>query len=339
MFVSDTHLPQLLPAAAYRDESFFRREMDRLFLHGWHAVAVRSDLRPDSPRRVVRIGDIAVELAVAGTTPVARRLTDAAGRTGWPVRMACRGQLVFVSLAADGPSLGEFLGELGGVIDACFGDDVEQVFGHDMPCACNWKVAVENGLESYHVESVHRGTFMVMPPAEVCRHEVHPDHTVFRVPSSAPGSLYHRIETWVASATGRSATHEYVHWKGYPSLAFSRTDLVTILHSALPVSPTSCVYHFRLFMPRSGRCWWARPLLAWLRPRQAAFWGLVLEEDGQIFPRIQAGLNAPVAPRGGVVSAREERIFHFQRTVAARCGIDAGDPAPAHQQRSAPGCA
>lgn len=324
MFVTETHLPQLLPAAAYRDETFFRREMECLFLRGWHAVATRADLRTGNAMRCVRIGDVPIALAVHDGEIVAWRLTDAAGCTGWPVRVACRGEVVFVSLADEGPPLADFLGSLRAVVDSCFADDMEQAFAHDLPCGCNWKVAIENGLESYHVECVHPGTFAVIPAAASCHHEIHGDHTIFRGPSSPPGSLWHRIEEWVAAATGRPVTHEYVHWKGYPSLAVSRTDLVTMLHSVLPVTATSCVYQFRVFLPRAGRRWWARPLLAWLRPRQAGFWRLVLEEDGRIFPRIQAGLDSPVLPRGGLISAREERIFHFQRAVAAACGI--GDP-------------
>jgi len=37
-------------------------------------------------------------------------------------------------------------------------------------------------------------------------------------------------------------------------------------------------------------------------------------------PGVQAGMAAPAQPSGGLISAREERIFHFQRHVLERTG-------------------
>ena len=53
----------------------------------------------------------------------------------------------------------------------------------------------------------------------------------------------------------------------------------------------------------------------------AAYWRAVFAEDHVILPRIQRGCNAGAHPGCGVVSAREERIFHFQRHVLDRCGL------------------
>ncbi|MFM7033884.1 MAG: RHO alpha subunit C-terminal catalytic domain-containing protein [Planctomycetia bacterium] len=39
MFVSDTHLPQLLPPAAYYDHTWHARELDRVLRPAWWAVA------------------------------------------------------------------------------------------------------------------------------------------------------------------------------------------------------------------------------------------------------------------------------------------------------------
>lgn len=318
MFVSDTHLPQILPPEAYHDAGFYGREMERLFRKGWHAVGVVTDVaRGAEP--TVHVGDVPVQLTGGDAGVSAWRLVAHGGRRLQTVRTALCGQVIFISLAETGPTLEEFLGDIGPLLATCFGPDREQVLVGDAACDCNWKVAVENGLESYHVACVHTGTFRVMPTVDACVHELHGDHTLFRTPSSRPGSFDQRLENWMAALAGESATHEYLHAKAYPALAVSRTDTVTILHSILPRSPTTCIYHYRLFMPRPGRHWWCRPLLAWLRPQVCGYWRLVLEEDRRIFPRIQAGLSSAIKPAGGLVSAREERIFHFQRFVAAGC--------------------
>ena len=39
MFLSDTHLPQLLPVEAYCDEKWYAKEVSDVLLPGWHAVA------------------------------------------------------------------------------------------------------------------------------------------------------------------------------------------------------------------------------------------------------------------------------------------------------------
>lgn len=43
MFVSQSHLPQLLAPAHYRDEGVLRREIEHGFLPAWHLVAVRGE--------------------------------------------------------------------------------------------------------------------------------------------------------------------------------------------------------------------------------------------------------------------------------------------------------
>jgi hypothetical protein len=40
-----------------------------------------------------------------------------------------------------------------------------------------------------------------------------------------------------------------------------------------------------------------------------------MREDGVVMPGVQAGMAAKEQPSGGLISAREERIFHFQQFV------------------------
>jgi hypothetical protein len=127
-------------------------------------------------------------------------------------------------------------------------------------------------------------------------------------------------ERFARSAT-ETPTHDYVNVRTYPSLTYSRTDTVTFVQSILPVGPGRSRHVYRLFMPRPGRNPVDRLLHRWLRPRLAAYWRAVFAEDHVILPRIQRGCNASVHPGTGVVSSREERIFHFQRHVLDRCGL------------------
>ena len=44
MFVSDTHLPQLLPPAAYTDAAWYQRELETVLRPAWWAVALEQEL-------------------------------------------------------------------------------------------------------------------------------------------------------------------------------------------------------------------------------------------------------------------------------------------------------
>lgn len=236
-------------------------------------------------------------------------------------RTALCGQLVFVSLDPHGSDLATFLGPSRAVYERLFSDRYEQVFASDMECEANWKAGVENGLESYHVGCIHGATFGATPDAADCIHELHDDHTVFRTAPARPDKRLAAVEALFAAGIGEAATHDYMNLRTYPSLTCSRTDTVTFVQSILPLAPTRSVHIYRLFIPRPRPgSTWSRLVHWWWRPRLKAFWRAVFAEDHAILPRIQRGLNSPVAPSGGVVSAREERIFHFQRYVIEHCG-------------------
>lgn len=70
------------------------------------------------------------------------------------------GEFVFVCGDADGPSLKSFLGcsatALLESISTSMGDKIDT---NTMSLGCNWKIAVENTLESYHVGFIHPQTF------------------------------------------------------------------------------------------------------------------------------------------------------------------------------------
>jgi phenylpropionate dioxygenase-like ring-hydroxylating dioxygenase large terminal subunit len=367
MFVSDSHLPQLLAPEAYRSVEQHDREFERLFARGWHMVCTTADLPRDGDYVTLRLGSIPLLVRRCGgdvrtflnvcahryceltSSPRGHDPAFACQYHGWEYdesgntrripdapsfkplqkgmlcltsyRTALCGQLVFVSLDPEGPDLAAFLGESHAVYARLFSDRYEQVVAWDRECDANWKVGVENGLESYHVSCVHAGTFGVTPDAADCHHELRDDHTVFRTPASQPGSWLAAAEEAFATGIGDTPTHDYMNLRTYPSLTCSRTDTVTFVQSILPLGPTRSVHIYRLFMPRVGSgSVWNRLTHWWWRPRLAAYWRAVFAEDHVILPRIQNGLNSPMVPRGGVVSAREERIFHFQRYVADHCG-------------------
>lgn len=368
MFVSSTHLPQILPPEAYSSVEQHELEFKQLFQTGWHVVGSTSDIPKAGDYFTLNLGKIPLLVRNFGDdfqtflNVCAHRFCEIASEScghqekfscqyhGWEFdaqgdtkripdapsfkplqkgmlgltryRTALCGQLIFVSLDPNAPDLNAFLGSSFETYQRFFSVPYEQVIAWDVESESNWKLGVENGLESYHVECVHSATFGVMPKANECSHEMSPDSTIFRTAPSPTGTWLAYIEKVFAKGAGQTPTHDYMNLRTYPSLTCSRTDTVTFVQSILPLSPSRSVHRYRLFMPRPSKGdWHSRLFHRWFRPSIIKYWKAVFAEDQVILPRIQKGISAPVIPKGGVISAREERIFHFQQFVAKACGM------------------
>ena len=63
----------------------------------------------------------------------------------------------------------------------------------------------------------------------------------------------------------------------------------------------------------------------------------VQDEDGAVLPSVQRGLASPLQPLGaGLISIREERLFHFQQAILNAVEPDAEAEASADSKTAAP---
>lgn len=234
------------------------------------------------------------------------------------------GRLVFVRLSDEHVSLSEFLGPNHSVIDDWFGDCRRQMTSYDANVSCNWKTYLENGLESYHVDTVHAKTFVHWPDEAHCRHQLEDTWTSFTTEHEDPRRLYRALDTCVRRIL-KVPKEPYVHVHIYPSFTFIRMSVFTYVESVLPVAPGVTRVVTR------GYC--RQPADATAATRTASMligkWGarflkIVQDEDLSILFPCQRGLRSSEHPRGGLVSIREERIHHFQRYVwkATGCASD-----------------
>src|SRR5439155_10176060 len=74
-------------------------------------------------------------------------------------RTATCGGLVFVSLSDDSPPLDEFLGPFHDTCRAWFAPPYGLKWTWQTDYRANWKIPIENSLESYHVPCLHAKTF------------------------------------------------------------------------------------------------------------------------------------------------------------------------------------
>lgn len=233
------------------------------------------------------------------------------------------GQLIFAVWSESGPSLRE---QFADVYDFC-----EQRFGDSRPITlqftrdhqANWKVPVENALESYHVPHIHAATFKDDPGENRSVHRMTAANTEFvtRLPFSAHSKLdawTQRFESWIVRALRRAPTGDYRHLHIFPNLLFSFTDALSLCQTFTPLTPTTCRAVYRQFgLDRRGLAWpqlaaanvWDHAV-AWVSAR-------ISREDQRLYPHVQRGLEASV--HAGTLGRCEERLHAFQHWVQSQC--------------------
>jgi len=366
MFLSDTHLPQLLPPLAYTEQEWFDSEQVRFQLPQWQLATTMAEIprkgdfitcrilghdvivhhTEEGPRAFLNVcphrmalltsrpGGHACQLkcqyhgwefAADGGT---RRIPDAPGFR--PLEKGAFGlkrfdtdtvgQLVFVRIVSGGPDAASMFGPRL--------EDVCQAVARHNPIIvswarevdANWKVILENNLESYHVGEVHRATLGPMPDEKACVHEFSDRHSAFMAPGGVPG-VTGALQRALLRSISRATRGQYTHCLFLPNLTVLWLDDIVAVQTFEPLSPQRTRVTFRGFAVRSSqRAPLRDQLLAWAARRHLLFWGRVWEEDLRLYPDLQAGVMNPQHPGTGLLSRREERIHHFQRWLLDRMG-------------------
>ena len=369
MFISDTHLPQLLPAKAYSDEGWYKLECEKVFHDAWWAVAFSVELQNDGDFLTVELpcgpvvlwqrdGDIRAFLNVCAHR-LSRLTSKAKGccKTlvceyhGWEYSPLGKTQRIpdapsFRPLEKDGLGLRQLCVEVvGGIVFVSQSKDAGSVHAHlgqeetnrlchrdrypgkvihraDLDVPVNWKILVENNLESYHVGFVHRATLGGIPDGNLCTHKIIPNGSMFFGPGA--NDIVSAAGRQIAKKTHGDEEDRYIHGISYPAFMWTPESLWTSFQTVIPTGPDSCRIIWRILAPQSDR---KRRLLNFLArsiaKAQASFWRRVVNEDVVFLPSVQSGVESPMQPGEGLISRREERIFHFQDWLANRIGYGA----------------
>lgn len=383
MFVSDTHLPQLLPPEAYYDRAWHERELDRVLRPAWWAVALVDELPRDGDFLTFDHVDGPVILRRSGgrihgyRNVCAHRLAKLTGKArghcdvlrceyhGWEyaesgatqkipdapsfrplekgqlglgtLRVETVGAIVFLSFDPTAAPVREWLGDEAARIEDRFDTATRMVWRADYDLPFNWKLLVENNLESYHVGTVHAATLGASPAEQVCVHDLSPGRSRFDAPGDP--TWWGGAKRFVARRIGRPANGGYAHTHIHPSFMWVETDLGVGCQSVVPTGPTSCRVSFRSSAWQSRR---SQPLADACARRMVRsslrVWQRIIAEDVAILPQVQAGIESPRHPGPGLISRREERITHFQAWLLERMGLDRAPsekPIEAHAEDAA----
>lgn len=221
------------------------------------------------------------------------------------------GDLVFVNFNEIGPSLREWLAPVWDDWQG-YGGAYRHAATWEKDFPCNWKVVLENSLESYHIPEVHPHTFGKFPPEERAWHELTDRMTSFK--TLPPNDMAARLEGWMVRRLGAPVTKEYWHRVLHPHATGSSLDSFRMMQCVFPTGPTSCRYRCIYFTLRGHR----KGPLAWAVYRSLKAVALVIAkkvfaEDGSIYAGVQRGME--ISPHAGVIGTREERIYYFQKYV------------------------
>lgn len=245
-----------------------------------------------------------------------------------PFRVETCGQLVFVCLSPTAPSLSEFLGPLAEWMQPRTGADYEVIFATERDYPCNWKIAVENTLEAYHVPAVHPQSFKEDPGESRSEHVLESRYTSFRTNLPFADALSDASFLWwqrqILRWIGAPVTGEYRHHHAFPHVLFSHTDSGVVCHCIIPTGPTTSRGIIRMLGRVGTSPWfWKRwPARGWGHI-EAAVANWILKEDLTMYQPIQAGYESSRVP--GMLGRCEERLHRFQQFIADHCG-----PAGAH---------
>lgn len=253
------------------------------------------------------------------------QLPDGPSFRGFKARDACLekfqvetlGPLVFVNLApkvgsledAFGPIFLELQRHLSGLALA-----LEQHTEH----AANWKIPVENAIESYHVPLLHPRSFKTYLPEAQHEHEL--ERTYSRYRPINPASFRERLAfvgfKWMLRG---DHARRYQHIHVLPNYLISYSGIYVEIVSIVPRGVDACRRDAYGFLPVCVR---GNPVSRAIdlahRHMLRAGADSILAEDSSIWPAVHEGSRHSV--NRGVLGAREERVYHFQRWVAQRLG-------------------
>ncbi len=226
------------------------------------------------------------------------------------------GKLVFVSLSKEVPDLRLYLGPMAQILESRCGCDMHVNLNTHYEYEANWKVAIENTLEAYHIQSVHPTTFGTEPGEDRCEHHFYENCSTFttNLPFEAENRrdvFFQQLQGRVMQFLGRSVEASYQHCHAYPNLLVSFTDAITLVQSVVPVSECrsrSTVFQFG-FVPEKTNFVKRLIAIAWAKLETSVI-KRILTEDYQILPKIQSGLRG--SQHDGVLGRAEERIASFQ---------------------------
>lgn len=229
-----------------------------------------------------------------------------------PWRVEVCGKLVFVCRDPQVPGLKDYLGVSHGLVEEMTRACGPLIDENVMTIRANWKVLIENTLESYHVHFVHPNTFSRLSTADGV-FEWQAPHSTWRTPLGAKFTA--RLEKPMQVFASRPMKIDgYCHQLVFPNLTIASTQGTSFsVQFFEPVDADTTRFTSVVFQTTLGEVppVSAQSTISALNESVKTFNRAVFSEDKDICEQVQQG--ARITNQPGLLSDEELRVYDFQK--------------------------
>lgn len=233
-----------------------------------------------------------------------------------PIRMEIWSGNLFINFDPSAQDLLGYLGSFTELFSTHRVDDMRWVFGVEIPAACNWKMLLENALESYHTGIVHARTVGAQTSLTIPGEE---NWTAIQVQSKITTAVldkqspapFPQIEGLHAQA--REGT--YFTWIAPTTQLVFAQDCMWWL-AVRPVGPDRSVLSVGGCFPKE---YLDAPNFQTLAQPYFQRWEAVAREDAGILEKQQHGMSS-VLFEPGMLSSRDDAVHTLGEWVRKRLG-------------------
>lgn len=219
------------------------------------------------------------------------------------------GDLYFIHINKPKNTLKEYLGDFYGQLESISKGKSELIDVNKIIINSNWKVIVENTLESYHVNLIHAETFRKLG-AKGLLFKFTNSHSNWEAELGLSENDPKLSKIHNSFADRPYVIDGYTHYLIYPNLLISSSYGVSFNFSYVhPLSSGETEFTSYVFVAKQNK---NNALINLYKESLIEFNRKVFNEDKQICEEVQKGVI--VTDKTGVLSLEEERVHAFQNT-------------------------
>lgn len=221
------------------------------------------------------------------------------------------GELVFVNLSNDGQELRDFMGDMFTEVEKMSSNFGELADVNEMVIQANWKVLVENTLESYHVNLIHEETFKKLGAGGM-EFTFIKEHSVWDATLLAGENEGKNAKIHSPYQNRDYVIPGYKHMIVFPNVLISSTYGVSFnLSYITPIDSNSSRFMSYVFLTKKEGGQAGSTLEEIYKQSLVTFNRKVFDEDKEICEKVQLGVKN--SPFDGELSDEEARVCEFQK--------------------------
>lgn len=220
------------------------------------------------------------------------------------------GNLVFVNLNEESNSLVDFLGDFYDEVERISRNFGKQIDLNELDIVANWKIVVENTLESYHVALIHADTLYKMGPQGL-NFKFIGNHSSWDATLNKSENEGRNVKVHKPYQNRGYKINGYKHILIYPNLLISTTYGVSFNLSIItPKDQNNTNFKSYVFISKNENDGSSKDLETIFEKSLIDFNRQVFDEDKVICQQVHIGAN--YAHHDGELSDEEKRVEHFQ---------------------------